>query len=218
MYAPRVPNLLIPAEVLPRLDMPPVALSTGAADPVWLDLPAGRFPYDHRAAAAVRRARRTRPVLLAVAAVVFVLYTIQLAGAAEIPAGVHLFGSAGLCVAGLARLSWQVPSLPVGVGGDVYLAAVPEPVAAQWVARNPGVLLVDRRPVVRRFRPRFYTAGAVLFLIAAVQVVIVLAVGGVSGSAWLAAPALVAAGVTLGYRSVPFGHVRFTTGSQRPAR
>jgi hypothetical protein len=73
--------------------------------------------------------------------------------------------------------------------------------------------LTALKPVVRRrFRPRTYAIGSVLFLIAAVQVVIVLAVDGADNPLWLwlAAPiALGGGGIALAYKSIPFEHVRF---------
>jgi hypothetical protein len=73
--------------------------------------------------------------------------------------------------------------------------------------------LVENQVVRRRFRPRVYQIAAVLLLIAAVQVVIVLAVDGVENPLWLwlAAPiALGGAGIALAYKSIPFENVRFT--------
>jgi hypothetical protein len=97
-------------------------------------------------------------------------------------------------------------------GGGVYLRGVPVSVAEQWMAQNPGVHAVKRRPATRRFRPRVYTYASVLFLILAVQAVIVLAVDGVAEPLWLwvggpLVPA--AAGVALAYKSIPFEHVQF---------
>jgi hypothetical protein len=97
-------------------------------------------------------------------------------------------------------------------GGGVYMRGVPVSVAEQWMAQNPGVHTIKRRPAARRFRPRVYTYASVVCLIAAVQVVIVLAVDGVANPLWLwvGAPlGLAAAGATLAYKSIPFEHVRF---------
>jgi len=95
-------------------------------------------------------------------------------------------------------------------GGGVYVRGVPVSVAEEWMAQNPGVHAIKRRPVTRWFRPRVYTYTSVVCLIAAVQVVIVLAVDGVENPLWLwvGGPlALTAAGVTLAYKSIPFEHV-----------
>src|SRR3954470_18913061 len=70
-------------------------------------------------------------------------------------------------------------------GGGVYVRGVPVSVAEQWMAQNPGVHPVNRRPATRRFRPRVYTYTSVGFLILAVQAVIVLAVDGVQEPLWL---------------------------------
>lgn len=205
-------NLLVPAEVVARLDVPPRALGTGAPDPVWLDVPLPgrgtmRLPTDAATATALRRRRRAARLVWLLAGVALVLLVVKAAGLYPVPSGVHLFSSAGLCVAGLARVYWQVPSMPVAVGGDVYLAAVPSDVADQWVARNPGVRVVSRRPVVRLFGPRVYQMAAALALIAAVQVVILLGIAGVPGWLWLVAAALAAGGILSAYKSIPFDHV-----------
>jgi len=97
-------------------------------------------------------------------------------------------------------------------GGGVYVRGVPVSLAEEWMAENPGVCAIKRRPAARWFRPRVYTYASVGFLIAAVQVVVVLAVDGAEEPLWLwvGAPLLLAAGgVTLAYKSIPFDHVRF---------
>lgn len=97
-------------------------------------------------------------------------------------------------------------------GGGVYVRGVPVSLAEEWIAQNPGVQAIKRRPAGRWFRPRVYTYASVGFLILAVQAVIVLAVDGVEEPLWLwvAMPvALTAAGVTLAYKSIPFDHVHF---------
>src|SRR4051794_23903754 len=71
------------------------------------------------------------------------------------------------------------------VPGGVYVRGVPVSVAEEWIAQNPGVHAIRRRPVARWFRPRVYTYTSVVLLIAAVQVVVVLAVDGVAEPLWL---------------------------------
>jgi hypothetical protein len=112
------------------------------------------------------------------------------------------------------RLSMSDGALGVAAlrGGVLYVRDVPAAVAEEWIAQNPGVRSVRRRPAVRLFRPRVYTYASVVCLIAAVQVVIVLAVDGAENPLWLwlTAPAvLAAAGITLACKSIPFEHVRF---------
>ncbi|WP_030442052.1 hypothetical protein [Actinoplanes subtropicus] len=100
-------------------------------------------------------------------------------------------------------------------GGGVYLRGVPVSLAEEWMAQNPGVQAIKRRPAARRFRARVYTYASVGFLILTVQAVIVLAVDGVDEPLWLwvGGPlALAAAGATLAYKSIPFEHVRFSAG------
>ena len=59
-------------------------------------------------------------------------------------------------------------------------------------------------PAVRRFRPRTYR-------LAAVQPLIVTGAGDLEEPLpwWLAAAAPAGAGITAGYKSIPFDHVRF---------
>jgi len=100
-------------------------------------------------------------------------------------------------------------------GGGVYVRGVPVSLAEEWMAQNPGVQAIKRRPAARWFRPRVYTYASVVFLIFAVQAVIVLAVDGVEEPLWLwvGGPlVLVAGGVTLAYKSIPFEHVHFSEG------
>src|SRR3954468_19893724 len=70
-------------------------------------------------------------------------------------------------------------------GGGVYVRGVPASVAEEWMAQNPGVHAIKRRPAARWFRPRVYTFASVVCLIAAVQVVIVLAMDAVHDPWWL---------------------------------
>ena len=115
------------------------------------------------------------------------------------------------------RLSMSDSSVGVAAqvrGGALYLQDVPAAVAEEWIAQNPGVRPVKRRPAVRLFRARVYTYASVLCLVATVQVVIVLAVDGAENPLWLwvAGPAVLAgAGITLAYKSIPFEHVRFAS-------
>jgi hypothetical protein len=80
------------------------------------------------------------------------------------------------------------------------------------MAEKLGVRAPQRRPALRRFRARVYAYTSVVCLIAAVQVVILLAVDGAENPLWLWVTGplvLAAAGVTLAYKSIPFEHVQF---------
>lgn len=201
-------NLLVPAEAVPRLSIPDRALSTGAPDPVRVDFRGTSLPYDRGTALALRRRRRVAPFLLA-----YTILGAAVAVFAPAPPGVHLFWSSGLVGLSFTQALWHTPTVPSALpGGDLFLRNVPADVAAEWIDRNPGVHLVERRPAVRRFPPRAYPIAAVLLLLAAVQAAIVLAVAvaGEPASLWLLAPALATAGLTAAYKSIPFDHVRFT--------
>lgn len=214
-------NLLVPAGLVDRLDVPARSLTTGGGDPVWLDAPVNpnrlrrkptiRLPYDVTTAVALRRGRLLRlPMTVFVAALVG-LSVAELAGGYEMPRGVHLLSSAGLITATFAHARWLNPVLPVALpGGDLYLPAVPGDLADEWIRRNPGVRVVARQPVVRRFRPLVYSIGAAASLVAAVQAVLVLALVARNPPVlWLAAPALVAVSAALAYMSVRRPHVSF---------
>ena len=115
------------------------------------------------------------------------------------------------------RLSWTDGAVgaTAPVRGGVYVRGVPVSVAEEWVAQNPGVQAIKRRPAARRFRPRVYTYSSVVFLILTVQAVVVLAVDGVPEPVWLVVGGplvLAVAGVTLAYKSIPFDHVHFSEG------
>src|SRR5690349_2927600 len=110
------------------------------------------------------------------------------------------------------RLSMSDSAVAVAAlkGGGLYLRDVPASVAEEWISQNPGVRPVKRRPAVRLFRARVYTYASVVCLIAAVQVLIVLAVDGAENPLWLwvaGPPGLAAGGVALAYKSIPFEHV-----------
>jgi hypothetical protein len=221
MTAERV-NLLIPAGLVGRLDIPPLSLTTGGTDPVWLDAPANpnrlrrkptiRLPYDVSTATAIRRGRIYRLPMTGLVGAIVALSLAELVTDHTMPNGVHLLSSAGLATATFAHVRWLNPVLPTALpGGDLYLKDVPAAVATEWMSRNPGVRTVDRRPVVRRFRPLVYSAGAAAVLVAAAQIIILLANDGVDDplGAWLAAPALALAAATLAYKSARRPHVTF---------
>jgi len=215
-------NLLVPAGLVARLDVPARSLTTGGADPVWLDAPVNpnrlrrkptiRLPYDVTTATALRRGRLFRLPMTGFVTVLVGLSLAELIGDYAMPKGVHLLSSAGLATATFAHARWLNPVLPIALpGGDLYLRAVPGDLADEWILRNPGVRVVARRPVARRFRPLVYSAGAAAALEAAAQAVIVLANDGVRNPPvlWLAAPALVVAAAALAYRSARRPHVTF---------
>jgi hypothetical protein len=221
MTAERV-NLLIPAGLVGRLDIPPRSLTTGGTDPVWLDAPANpnrlrrkptiRLPYDVSTATALRRGRLYRLPMTGLVGAIIALSVAELVSDYTMPKGMHLLSSAGLATATFAHVRWLNPTLPTALpGGDLYLREVPADVAAEWLSRNPGIRIVDRRPAMRRFRPLVYSIGAAAALVAATQIVILLANDGVDDplGAWLTAPALTATAAALAYKSLRRPHVTF---------
>ncbi|WP_127501970.1 hypothetical protein [Actinoplanes solisilvae] len=172
-------DLIVPAEVVPRLVIPPLAITTGAEDPEWVEVPLGRWrfqrtpslrlPMDSASAKAVRRWMRYAPwspVPIVVALGAWVVGSlVDLSGAAF---QVLLVVVAATAVSSLLRgqgLPDQTPDR--SRSGDLRVPRVPLTVAMDWVAGNPGVSISDD-PAPRPYSRRFSTTWAVALLVAAI--------------------------------------------------
>lgn len=145
-------NLLIPAEAVATLHIPPRAITTGEPDPVWCSVRVGwrrqriRLPYDRASAANLRLWRRLGPI----AAVFFLgaaaFVTVRLFRGQDLPRGFTLsyLVLVALIVLGHPK---RKPPAPVQSAPDraVYLRGVRDDVAAEWIAANPGVRSAARR-------------------------------------------------------------------------
>lgn len=171
-------GLFIPRSELAGLSVPPLAITDGSADPVWVDTPCeGRYlysrrptirlPFDAATADVVRRRirhlRRQRTVWFPISATLALaaLATWLLPGDDDVlrPLRLVLYPLA-LVVMALTRPPGKklaVAQWPELVGRfGVLLPAVSEPVAREWTARNPAILMGGHRPRLRRYPPRVY--------------------------------------------------------------
>jgi hypothetical protein len=175
-----VMNVLVPLSAVSGLAVPPVAITDGSADPVWVEVPSRggwlygraptlRLPFDPAAAEVVRRwlrhQRRRRvvlaPVLLAL--LLAALATLRLDAPSWIfPVLLGLNAAIALRAAHVEKRTTlaQHPELVGRLG--FYLPALPDAVARAWLLRNPAVQEVTGRPRWRRFASPVYrwTAGA----------------------------------------------------------
>ena len=95
-------DLVIPAHIVPNLDIPSLAVTNGAADPEWGDVPidqwiyrrnpSQRLPLDPRTAKATRRYRRVVPWALPVNLTALVVFLIAIRRD-DLPLGIQLAGS-----------------------------------------------------------------------------------------------------------------------------
>jgi len=218
-------NLLIPAAVVPRLAIPDRAVTTGEPGPVWCDVSWGRttlsrrhivrLPYDGRAAARIRRRRRLDRlnIVTYILSLAFSLADILYLHRHGVRSTPHwwptLFPVAALglsIAAAIARVS-QTPLRTAR--GDLYLPNLPDALAEQWIAANPGVTAVPDKPRYRRFHPAVYLVGALACLLGAGRILALLSSGADLATIFvLALPVLVIAAVVLAILAVPGGHTR----------
>lgn len=225
-------NVLVPLTGLSALSIPPLAITDGSADPTWVDVRCTgpfvygrtrtlRLPFDAATAEVVHRRlrlhRRVRAVWFPI--------SMTLMGAAPamfyVPGQYRLGGVLYfvLCVAGTSVLSWsthlgrkfavaQDPELVGRLG--VYLPAVSAPVAQAWIAENPAVLAVPRRPPWRRHPSLTYRWAAGACAIAGITLWWAALRDGTSSlSALLAFLVLLGAAVVLAFKALPIGSVHW---------
>ena len=220
-------DIVVPADRVADLRIPPLAVTTGAPGPEWADVPmsvwrfkrrpALRLPLDPESA---KRARRY--VRLAVwAPLVVIVSQLAWAGvllsdaarpvelAALLVASVVLVGSQ---LVPTGRLPRQTPYRTSS--GDVRIPGVPVEVAQRWIEQNPGVTATDD-PAPRPHSRRFYAAWSAGLLAGAVGLAVVLATNGREDfiALWLLVPVLIVAGASMAGRMLPPGYVAF----ERPA-
>jgi hypothetical protein len=146
-------TLVIPAERVGSLDIPPLALDTGGADPEWVDWPLRggrvlRLPLSPKLARRVAWRIPLRWYLSAGS-------LITLLGYLAVPVFLPATGTtwlwaqfALLCTAiTLTRMSAGVILKQVPLrswGGRLRLREVPVEVARSWAAANPGVVVKER--------------------------------------------------------------------------
>lgn len=216
-------DIVIPAEALPTLRIPPLALTNGAPDPEWVDVPMSRWrfrrrpsqrvPLDPRTARRARRYIRLAPwsllrIFLSLAALCW--YYVTANGSGHLSYLVTLVGLVAPVVISLAspllegRLPVQTPRRDPN--GDLRISDVPLAVAQEWVRQNPGVNATDE-PAPRPHAPRFYATWSVGLILAAIGLGVVLAGDGRADFIllWMLVPALFVGGVATAYKIGPPG-------------
>ncbi|MBL7252766.1 hypothetical protein [Paractinoplanes lichenicola] len=209
-------DLVIPAALAPGLVIPPLAVTTGAADPEWVDAPVGRWgfrrrpslrlPMDPARAKDVRRWLRYAP--WTPLPIVVVLVDWAVAGFVDLPGGGYhplLVSLAALAVLSLMRgrgLPDQTPDR--SHTGEVRIPRVPVTVALEWVAANPGVS-TSEAPAPRPRSRRFYATWAAGLLGAAFVLGTVLTADGRENPAqlWQLNVGLFVAGLVMAYKTQP---------------
>ncbi|WIM98894.1 hypothetical protein ACTOB_002515 [Actinoplanes oblitus] len=214
-------TLVIPAERVGDLDIPPVALDTGAADPEWVDwpldrwgrrTPALRLPMSPRAARRARWRIRIQPYVAAV-------QWLGLAGLMVLlfwaPRGWDALRFASVGVSMLAV--WLqpgpgvLPQMPCPQrGGGLRLNHVPADVVERWRAANPG-LTDTREPAPRWYSRRFYALTGSGLILASILLGVLLTHDGRATPVWLATMVLLLfpAGIAVAMKVLPPGYIRF---------
>ncbi|MGW4943565.1 hypothetical protein ACWEOZ_18480 [Actinoplanes sp. NPDC004185] len=224
-------NLLVPMDAVRALSVPPVAITDGSTDPVWVELPCrggyvyGRrrmltLPFDAATAAVARRwlrlERRRRtvvtPIVVTLLAAAFVAVVL---GADTVPgwAPVLLYMASVLVQAGDGYVERKVLVRPhpelIGRLG-VYLPAVSAEAARAWIEHNASVRVVSERPPWRRYPSLVYRWAAGSYAVAAVAVWWFALRDGEFGLVPLCAfVVLLGAVVVSAVKAVPVGVIRF---------
>ena len=225
-------NIFVPMDAVATLSVPPMAVTDGSPDPVWVDLPCRtdwaygrrptlRLPLDAATAAAARRwtvlDRRRRTVWgpLSLAVGCAMLATLFVPGDEAELAAFRLVA----CLAILVSSLWTdhlikrvtVAQHPEVVGRlGVYLPAVSTAAATEWARLNPGVHTVSTRPRWRRFPSRVYVWAAGSFAVAAVGLWWAAFRDADSGvPALFAFVLLVGAAIVSFFKALPLGFIRF---------
>lgn len=221
-------NRFVPMAAVPDLSIPPVAVTDGSANPVRVVLPSrGGYLYGRRptlglpldAATAVvarnwlRLERRRQFVITPVLVTLLVaaLATLFLdAHRWVLPVALAVNAAGGFWLAS-AEKRLTVAQHPEVVGRlGIYLPALPDAVAHEWLRRNAAVQLVTERPRWHRFPPAVHRWTAVACTVAAAVVWWSALRDGEFGLVTLLAfVTLLGAAVTSAVKAFPAGFIRF---------
>ncbi|MEU4690588.1 hypothetical protein [Actinoplanes sp. NPDC023714] len=207
-------DLVVPADAIARLRIPPLAITDGAADPEWVEVPLSRWwfltrrpsqrlPLDARSARSVRRATRLAPWSLPVALVSLIgwwlAYHANLTRAGLLAAMAAFFS---VHLLGLVRDHGLPKHLPYRTRfGELRIPGVPAAVAQQWLARNPEVTATGE-PAPRPHSRRFYIGWSTGLLAASIGIAATMANNGREDDIllWMLVPALFTAGIVAALR------------------
>lgn len=207
-------DLVVPANLIAGLRIPELAVTDGSAEPEWADVPMSswrfrrrpsqRLPLDRASAKRVRRYLRLAPWSALVGIIPLASLTVVVLSA-RVNMVLVVLGSVisvGWNFTQPHRLPDQTPSR--GYNGDLRIPQVPEEVAQEWVAANPGVFVTDE-PAPRAHPPRFYGIWAAVQLVAAFALATVLSEDGRENSflLWLPVPVLFISGIMAAYKIQP---------------
>jgi len=219
-------DLVVPAKLVPGLQMPSLSVTVGGTDVQWVEIPVGRWrflrrsalrlPLDPRSARLARRFLRIEPwVSLARLVALLAVTTVEIMdrSAPTLPSWIVVW--LVVIVSSIPRVNGVLPrqSPYRTVAGDVRIPDVPIEVAKQWVEQNPGVvptITPDPRPRSRRW----YATWSAVLLISASVLFTVLANNGREDSLliWVAALSLFLGGIVAAMKMLPRGYIRFGQG------
>jgi hypothetical protein len=155
-------TLVIPADMVGSLDVPPLALDTGGGDPEWVEWPLRggrvlRLPVSPKLARKLGwriRARRyvTAGLLIAAAGYLAVALFLSTSVAGRLWAQFALLCATITLTQVSAGLTLKQAPRRLR-GGRLQLREVPVTVAQRWADVNPGVLVKVRRPYGTSFPP-----------------------------------------------------------------
>ncbi|MEV0896922.1 hypothetical protein [Actinoplanes sp. NPDC049802] len=213
-------DLVVPADLIAGLRIPPLAITDGSADSEWVEVPLShwqfgklrpsqRLPMDARSARSIRRAVRVAPwsVLAAVVLLIVWLVVVSLEAYLSSPGLSVAMAAASIFVSVLSVVrNHGVPKhLPYRTRfGDLRIPEIPVEVAQQWVALNPGVITTDE-PAPRPHSRRFYVGWSVGLLSTSMGLGVVMANNSREDSLlfWMLLPVLFVIGITTALKIPP---------------
>jgi hypothetical protein len=210
-------DLVVPADLVANLQIPALAITNGAADPDWVEVPLRRWrfkrqpslrlPLDPRSAKKTRRYLRLAPWSPLPALVALLAWSVSAFGDLSRPGSL----AAAMVAVGtppawsLLQSRGSLRQVPYRTrSGDLRIPEVPVGVAKEWMAQNQGVTATDE-PAPRPHSRRFYAGWSVGLLLAAAGLVVALANNGREDFIllWILAPVLFFTGVSMALKTQP---------------
>lgn len=217
-------DLVIPAELVAVLDIPPLAVTDATPDPEWVEVPLGegryrrrpsqRLPLDPRTAESTRRFNRLAPFGLPTALVAAAILLIII-NKDDLPPALWLTGLLAYVgtMSGWAQVVGGLPKQRPRrlLTGELRIPEVPVEVAEQWVVRNPGVSTTDE-PMPWPHPRRYYARLSLGLVAGAIALFTVLAVDGREDSIllWALTVVLLGYGVLMALRTQARRKAKYT--------